>query len=254
MLYEEQREDEVVIKPEDFIQYKMCSEGLRMDDLDVKETAILCIGKPLFNKIKKMLNAKETLWIPKVGPPLFNGKIGNTEISILRTCIGASSTVFSAELLMASGVKRIFFLGFAGGINTKVKKGCLIIPTGAMRDDGTIVEINDKLYHVLYEACEKLGVSYHKGLVWTTSSIFKETKSKIISFQKKNCIAVDMEVAELYAISHLRKKDSAAVLLVTDNLSNLIYEPYYYDLDEEDKYLSTSANIILEAIRILASK
>ena len=58
----------------------------------------------------------------------------------------------------------------------------------------------------------------HKGPVWTTDALFKETKDIVNSYIDKGAIAVDMVTSPFVTIANLYNKRAAAVLVVSDNL------------------------------------
>jgi purine-nucleoside phosphorylase len=58
----------------------------------------------------------------------------------------------------------------------------------------------------------------HKGGIWTTDAIFKETKEIVNPYIEKGAIAVDMVTSPLVTVANLYNKKVAAVCAVSDNL------------------------------------
>jgi purine-nucleoside phosphorylase len=65
------------------------------------------------------------------------------------------------------------------------------------------------------------GQAIHEGTVWTTDAPFRETCSKVKTFQSQGVLSVDMETSALFSVSRFRGVHLAVVLVVSDDLSDL---------------------------------
>jgi purine-nucleoside phosphorylase len=57
--------------------------------------------------------------------------------------------------------------------------------------------------------------------VWSTDAPYRETVRKILFYQKKGILAVDMESSALFTVAHFRRIQLATVLIVSDELFTL---------------------------------
>ncbi len=118
--------------------------------------------------------------------------------------------------------------GGAGVFRTgEIAAGHLVVPTSAVRDEGTS-------YHYLPPGREAtpsaagvaaieatLGrrhVPYVLAKTWTTDGIYRETRGKMALRRAEGCVTVEMEAAALFAVAQFRGAHLAQVLYGGDNL------------------------------------
>ena len=65
------------------------------------------------------------------------------------------------------------------------------------------------------------GIEIHRGLVWTTDALYRETASKVAYYQRKGILAVEMEMSALLTVAAYRGVSLAGLLTVSDELSSL---------------------------------
>ncbi len=155
--------------------------------------------------------------------------------SLTGPAVGAPYGVMLLETLIVWGAQKIIFLGWCGAISPAVKTGDIIVPSGAVIDEGT-----SRHYHadekksaipssVLAEKIKaqlsKSGLDFHEGMVWSTDAIYRETREKVRHFQSKNVLAVEMEMSALFTVGSFRNVEVAGILVVSDELSALTWQP-----------------------------
>lgn len=175
----------------------------------------------------------------------------NKRIGVLSNFgIGASHTVDIVEELIAYGCKRFITIGMAGAISKEVNIGDIIICNKAIRDEGTS-------YHYLapskYAYCDKgffkelltwfdnSKIKYLIGPTWTTDAPYRETELEILSYQRDGVLTVDMEASALYALSKYRRVKICSIFVISDKLSNLVWEPCF-----RNKKINQNIEIVLE--------
>jgi purine-nucleoside phosphorylase len=138
-----------------------------------------------------------------------------------------------------------------------MKVGDLVLTTGVIRGDGvTPYYVDDKFETIpdakitqgLEKAAEKLGVKLHKGKVWSTDALLRETKELVEAKVSEGAIAVDMVSSALLTIAQVYKTKAASILAVSDNVMTGemgFTNPAYYIAQ------STMINVALEAVKIL---
>ena len=167
--------------------------------------------------------------------------------------IGAPYAVMLLENLAAWGVKKIIFYGWCGAVSSKVKTGDIIVPNGAIVDEGTsrhyhchdgdLVYPSSRLLEKTKAFLRRSNFDFHEGLVWTTDAIYRETRQKVERFQKEGALAVEMELSALFSAGRYRRIEVAAVLVVSDEVSTFTWRPGF-----RDKRFKTSRKAAAEVI------
>jgi nucleoside phosphorylase len=160
-----------------------------------------------------------------------------------RTClagpmVGAPYAVMVAETLIAWGARRLLFLGWCGALTQTVTIGDLVLPTSAFIDEGTSRHYAPAalesagapaLVQTIADGCAAAGAGVHPGPVWTTDAPFRETPDKVLAFRRRGALAVEMEVSALFSVAGFRGVEAAALLVVSDDLSTLTWQPGFKD-------------------------
>lgn len=171
-----------------------------------------------------------------------NLAVGSGRTADLCLCgpfIGAPLGVMILETLIAWGVKRIIFMGWCGAVSEDVHIGDIIVPNGALVDEGTSLHYSQKTMDIVppsklilensRKALELIRMTYHEGLVWTTDAAFRETREAVISFQERGILAVEMEMSALLSVGLFYDVDVSGLLVVSDELSSLTWKPGFKD-------------------------
>jgi uridine phosphorylase len=140
---------------------------------------------------------------------------------------GAPNTVMLLEEMIAFGVKRAICLGYCGSIQKTIKIGNIIIPTEAVREEGTSYHylpegersmpdliLQNQLFFWMKEICPII----HMGKVWTTDAPYRETPKKISQYHKGGILGVEMEMSAAFAIGMVREISIGSILIVSDEI------------------------------------
>lgn len=138
----------------------------------------------------------------------------------------APDSAFVTELLCEGGIQIFIRLGSCGAMRKEINVGDVIVADRAIRgegatryyvDDNFLPTADKNLTDRLYQQCQGKVVA-HKGAIWTTDGLFKETKEIVNPIIKQGAIAVDMVTSPFFTVTQLAKRKTAAVLAVSDNL------------------------------------
>ncbi len=171
-----------------------------------------------------------------------DGASASARLSVIGPVIGAPYAVILAETLIASGAETILFFGWCGSLSAGMKTGELLLPDGALADEGISRHYQKKngsakelpdlvrrpssaVVETVRNSLAAAGLRFHEGLVWTTDAIFRETPEKIAWYQGRQALAVEMEVSALFSVAAFRQVSVAAVLVVSDELFTLTWQP-----------------------------
>ncbi|HUT43685.1 MAG TPA: nucleoside phosphorylase [Desulfobacterales bacterium] len=185
---------------------------------------------------------------------LYAGNNAEKEFTLVGPFVGAPYAAMLLETLIAWGVEKIIFFGWCGAISHDVKIGDIIIPNGAIIDEGT-----SKHYHQgnnavsrpssyilknTKEALTKAGLAFHEGIVWSTDAIYRETSKKVKYYQGKDVLAVEMELSALFTVGKFRNVQMGGILVVSDELSTLTWQPGF-----REQRFKESRKTVVEVIK-----
>lgn len=203
---------------------------------DFPETVISIFSHVLFNKILDFLGGKviaETHDVDGFWPVyevIYNGK----RFAYYKARLGAPACVGSFEDIIPMGVKRIILMGNCGVLDKSIKDCGIIIPTKAIRDEGTsyhyapaadIIDVNKKYRMQFQTVCDKFGYPYVEGITWTTDAFYRETPAKVAARKTMGAISVEMECAAMQALCDFRGVEFFQFLYAGDNLDHSEWDP-----------------------------
>jgi len=167
------------------------------------------------------------------------GESGGNRVSLVGPIMGAPYAVALLDTLVAWGVKRFIFLGWCGSISPDVGIGDIVVPERACIDEGTSRHYQvegalsvcppGSLTDAVLRALGQAGVAYHRGTVWTTDAIYRETEEQVRRFQKEGARAVDMEVSALFSAACFRGVELCSILVTSDLLRDNRWQPGFRD-------------------------
>jgi uridine phosphorylase len=202
---------------------------------DVPEHCVLCF----FNDVvAQLVTAGQLRWIAEqrseIGPhPMYELEMDGRRLAVLHPGVGAPLAAAMLEEVIALGCRKFIACGGAGVLVPEVALGHLVVPTAAVRDEGTS-------YHYLppsrevaaspagVAAIERVltarGVPYLLGKTWTTDAIYRETPDKIARRKGEGCVTVEMEAAAFFAVAQFRGVTFAQILYGGDDLSGAVWD------------------------------
>lgn len=157
-------------------------------------------------------------------------------LAVFHSYFGAPPTVTLAEALIASGIKKHIVFGEAGSLSSEIGIGEILIPTFAIREEGTSYHYlpsniqarpSANLLKRIETILNENNVQYKEGGVWTTDAPFRETMSKVLSYSKSGVLAVEMECSAMFCLSMYRQAETAAVLVISDSLHEGVWKPAF---------------------------
>jgi uridine phosphorylase len=192
-----------------------------------------------------------------------SGLYKNVRILVTSTGIGGPSTGIAVEELKNIGVRTMIRIGSCGALQKNIKLGSLVIPSGAVRNEGTsdtyiergypAVPDTDVLFSLISSA-KKLGFTYHCGRVRSHDSFYTDNEDNIDAFwSEKGILAADMESASLYVIGGLRGIRTASVLNVVVEYGKDLESGINEYVEGERAASAGEGNEILAALEAIAS-
>lgn len=248
--------DREVFTPARFVQYIADRRGLRVEDFGVNEMVLLLYSGRVQDRLIKETDAETAVnWLYAESRPLYNFSMSGRKVSMFRPFVGASAAAMYMEELIACGARAFISYGSAGSLQRRVLIGHFVIPTSAVREEGTshhylpeetIPRADEDFVSALEEACAEHGVSYHKGATWTTDASYREMRSKVSRYSEEEVLTVEMETSAIFSVGMFRKVRAGSLLAVSDELFSDWNPGFHATEFELSEY--KAAEILLEAI------
>jgi uridine phosphorylase len=188
---------------------------------------------------------------------VFTGSYEGEPVAVAGPMLGAPQSVLVLEKMIALGAKRFIAAGWCGSLLKEVQIGDIVLPAGAISEEGTSVHYpgaqctpSPRLTEPLRSVLASTGLTVYEGTVWTTDAPFRETRAKLEAFQSQGVLGVDMETSALFTVSRFRGVDLAVVLVVSDTLSGLKWKHGFRDpvfLESRKKVIESSLTALCGA-------
>lgn len=167
----------------------------------------------------------------------YSGWLDGTKVSVTSTGIGGPSAAIAMEELVKLGAHTFIRVGTCGAIQEELEPGTLIIPTAAIRKEGTSREYlplefpavaNFPMADALRAAAVKLQHPYAMGVVETKDSYYGQHEPDRMpvremlleswqAWKRGGALASEMETATLFIVAAALQVRCASILLLYRN-------------------------------------
>lgn len=200
------------------------------------EVTISCFSKKLFDSALSCFEAKKIAEIHSaVGlNPIYEVGYKGKRFALFQSLVGEPLCVAQYEEIMALGSKRLILLGNCGVLDKNIEDCGIIIPTRALRDEGTsfhyvkpsdYIEVNKKYKNEFIEVLNECGYPYVEGVTWTTDACYRETRNKVNRRKEQGAVCVEMECAGMQAVCDFRGTEFFQFFYAGDNLDHSTWDP-----------------------------
>jgi uridine phosphorylase len=141
--------------------------------------------------------------------------------------IGAPIATASLEGAIAMGARKFIACGGAGVLTSSIAVGHIVVPTAAIRDEGTSyhylppsleVKPHPKALRAIRETLKANGIGFMSAKTWTTDGLYRETRAKINLRRSQGCATVEMEAAAFFAVAKFHRVMFGQILYGGDDL------------------------------------
>jgi len=204
-------------------------------DAPVTERVILTFTLPDYRYLCRLLQSSEPprhLYNCEVREGLWNQQA----ITLMAPALGAPYAVMVLEKLIALGARMVLALGWCGSLQPHLAVGDLVLPTSAVSTEGTSghyplngqpVAPEPELVQGLRGLLQTTEARWQEGAVWSTDGFYRETVELVQHYQCQGVLGVDMEMAALFTVGRFRRVPVAGLLVVSDELATLQWNPGY---------------------------
>ena len=162
----------------------------------------------------------------------YTGTLDGTRVSVTSTGIGGPSAAIAMEELVALGAHTFLRIGTCGGMQPELVPGALIIPTGAIRMEGTSQEYMPLAFPAVPDfgltehlvcAARAAAYDYHTGVVQCKDSFYGQHSPETMpvaptllqnwqAWKAAGTLAAEMESAALFTVAAARHVRCATIL------------------------------------------
>ncbi len=198
---------------------------------DVPQHAVACFFHDVITTLVQHHNARILgHLLSEIGKhPVYEVIMEGKRLAVFHPGVGAPLAVAFFEEMIALGCTKFIACGGAGVLDSTLAVGHIVVPTVAVRDEGTS-------YHYLPPSREvsasPTGVAaietvlqahkceYVVGKTWTTDGLYRETAAKVQRRRAEGCVTVEMEAASFFAVAQFRGVTFAQLLYGGDDVSS----------------------------------
>ncbi len=157
-------------------------------------------------------------------------EVDGERVGVIARTIGGPYAVLVAEQLAASGARVILGLTSAGQVSPGLRIPSLVVPSTALRDEGTSyhylpaaegVDADAGIVKALQNELGSIGLPVVTGPVWTTDAPYRETSEQLERHASNGILAVEMQAASLFAFGSARGVRCGVVAHVTNGSGHL---------------------------------
>lgn len=217
-------------------------ESMQFKDGDFGEIALVS------GQMQRVTMILEALENPRqnfsaFGYTFWTGTSEGKKVTTGNSGLYAPDSALVTELLCEGGVQYFVRVGSCGALSQEIAIGDLIIADTALRGDGVTGYYVDDAFRPaadralsdkLEELARSAGLKVHRGSVFTTDALLKETKEVINPQIEQGAIGIDMVTSAFLTITGIYQKKAVAMLAVSDNLITGeigFSDPRYFDTE-----------------------
>ena len=147
--------------------------------------------------------------------------------------LGAPFAAGMLEFAIACGCRKFLVIGSGGVLEKTIARDQLIVPTSAIRDEGTSyhyappsreISLDPDIVTQINHFLDRKQIKYMTGKTWTTDAFFRETPEKIQARKQEGAIIVEMEASALIAVAKFRQVKLGYILGAGDDVSGMEWD------------------------------
>lgn len=198
---------------------------------DFPKIGVSCFSRKLIDRYVELYHLKPIALISTANGkiPVYEMNYKETKIAFFMSRVGAPACVVGYEEVIAMGLETLILFGTCGVLDQEIEDCSIIIPTSAIRDEGTSyhyvkeseeISVNEQYIPLFEQVLEAHRYSHIKGKTWTTDAPYRETRGKMEHRKEQGCLCVEMECASMSAVAKFRGKPFFTFFYAADNLDS----------------------------------
>ena len=183
---------------------------------EICDTIILSFNGEIVERVKQFVDVYEGGYLTNLNGrfPWYIYEKDGSKVAVAMDTIGAPMVVGFLEELKARGFKNFIVLSSCGVLDQSIQADKIIIPSSALRDEGTSyhyapasdeVSYDETLLLTMENALNKSGIEHIRTKAWTTDAFYRETAAKVKRRLEAGAKVVDMEASAIMAWAQYRQ-------------------------------------------------
>lgn len=214
--------NKVLTDPKKLVRLELRNKGFDIDTINVPKRVYL-LADSLYDK---MILKNCGIYKYPLGGELYVFH-ANENIGFVKGNMCSPAIATQAEDLIAGGMKELIHVGFAGGLQTDMQLGDIVITDGAYNDTAVarlygynldVIQSSKQLTNELDKVFSKNQIAYRRGIHWTTDAGYMETWGQICEYRQKGALCVEMEGVGLFTVAAYRDCFATAIYVISDVL------------------------------------
>ncbi|MCW3982271.1 MAG: nucleoside phosphorylase [Candidatus Bathyarchaeota archaeon] len=245
-----------VFTPSDTIKHIATRSKVPKKEMRIPSNLLVTYQRPIYDCAKRLVGGACVDWWTHA-LPLCVGEYKGAEIGVNNIYVGAPAAAMTLEELIACGARTIFEVGMCGGLQAFLQPGDIVIPTEAIRDEGTSYhylpseDIADSSEHLRRNLIKQLNagrIPHHVGRIWSTDGVYRETRAKFRRFRDSGVLGVNMETSAIFAVAEYRNVEAASAQVVSDILTEREWQIHFFSHQNVRKNLGVLTKAVLETL------
>lgn len=202
-----------------------------IERIDIPEHAVVCFFQDVVTQLSQRHEAQVVKHLrSEIGThPVYEIEIEGRKLAVFHPGVGAPLAAAILEEVIALGCRKFVACGGAGVLNRDIAVGHIIVPSAAVRDEGTSyhylppsreVEATTEAVETITKVLDERNVEYIIAKTWTTDAVYRETLEKVKLRKAEGCVAVEMEAAAFFAVAKFRGVSFGQMLYGGDDVSS----------------------------------
>ncbi|MCK3942308.1 nucleoside phosphorylase [Streptococcus suis] len=179
-------------------------------------TLILSFNGEIIERVAELENVYEGGALHNLNGrlPWYIYEESGVRVGVMLAPIGASMIVGNLEELKAKGFQNFIVFGSCGVLDKSLAADKIILPSSALRDEGTSyhyapaseeISYDSALLLTMEKALDQAGIEHVRAKTWTTDAFYRETAAKVKRRLAAGAMVVDMEASAIMAWANFRQ-------------------------------------------------
>jgi purine-nucleoside phosphorylase len=201
-----------------------------VEPVDAPEHMVFCFFQEVITKVvqeraARLIASQDWEDAPH---PIYEINVDGQRLAFAHPGVGAPMVAGILEETIALGCRKFIACGGAGVLDKSIAVGHIVVPSAAVRDEGTSyhylppsreVAASPEGVAAIEQVLSRHQIPYLVAKTWTTDAPYRETQAKVQLRKSEGCLTVEMEAAAFFAVAQFRGVTFAQMLYGGDDVS-----------------------------------
>jgi uridine phosphorylase len=197
------------------------------------ERIVLCFFREVVERIAREATVVVGLEWAHAVHEIYRVEIDGRPLGVMHPGVGAPLAAGLMEQAIGYGGRRFVAVGGCGVLVPDLVLGHVIVPTAAIRDEGTsyhylppsrTTDLDPDAVAAAVKVLNRHGTPHLTGITWTTDAPYRETQEIVARRRAEGAITVEMETSAFAAVAQRRGVTFGQLLYAGDALGEDTYD------------------------------